>query len=395
MKKNFILLLALTVIITFGCKKKYDIYTDSDIITISGSNGSTGTVKISANTDWVISSTAFKWLSMTPNSGTANDIVTFTCKENMASASREAIVTISDKNGNAVKQIKVVQNGFAYPDLKIIVGATDGIYYSVDGGYTLVKNALAGQYVGQIVKSNAGFFAVSIDGVWRSPDGYGWENVRADSSVYCIAVDNNDLYVGTATGIFKSVNDGDTWTATSMTNEIRTIAVSGGSILAGNTTNVYYLPSGSSTWVSNLEKNISTAAISNNALYVGTAFTLSQSATGMWKSTNGGASWDNTSTLSYNIFSLVVTKKDTIYTGSGKADFFSNDRGFYRSYDGGTTWNTMNLNGYNITGIAKYSGYLFVGTTSYGLFVSIDDGTTWSKMNNTGITVNSVVVSHL
>jgi len=387
--------MALTVIITFGCKKKYDIYTDSDTITINGSNGSTGTVKISANTDWVISSTAFKWLSMTPTSGTSDDIVTFTCKENMASSNREAIVTISDKNGNAVKQIKVVQKGFAYPDFKIIVGTADGIYYSVDGGYTLVKQALAGQYVGPIVKTNAGFFAVSIDGVWRSPDGYGWENVRADSSVYCIAADNNDIYVGTASGIFKSLNDGDTWTSTSMTNEIRTIAVSGGNILAGNTTNVYYLPNGGSTWVSTLDKNISSAAISNNALYVGTAFTILQSATGLWKSTNGGNSWDNISTLSYNIFSLVVTKKDTIYAGSGRADPFSNDRGFYRSYNGGVTWNTINLNGYNVTGIAKYYGYLFAGTSTNGLFVSIDDGTTWSKMNNTGIAVNSVVVSHL
>lgn len=396
MKKNLILLLALTLMISFGCKKKYDIYTDSDIIYVAGSNGSTGTVKITANTSWVISSTAFKWLKISPKEGVADETVTFTCNENMSVANREAIVTIADINGNTVKQIKLIQYPFSYGSVKMVVAANDGIYYSYDGGYTLIKQALNGQYVGSLVKTGDGFFATSVDGVYFSPDGYGWDKIKSDSTVNCITAENDILYIGTTNNIQKSSDGGINWTTVNGSSDTRSIAVMNGNILAGATTGVNYLPNGSSTWVSGLtNRNICNVALSNNALYAGTTWSIANGASGIWKSTDGGASWTVNFPLSDNIFSMVVTKKDTIYSGSGVTLPTSANRGFYKSYDGGATWSTMNLNNYNINAIARYKGYLYAGTSSNGLFVSIDDGNNWSKMNNTGIIVNAIIASKL
>lgn len=397
MKKNFILMLALTIIVSFGCKKKYDIYTDKDTIVISGSNGSTGTVKITANTTWVISSTAFKWLKMSPSTGGVDETVTFTCTENMSASNREAIVSITDNTGNTVKQIKVVQNPFSYGNIKLIVAANDGLYYSFDGGYTLVRQALNGQFVGSLVKTGAGFYATSVDGVYHSPDGFAWEKVKADSTVHCIAADNDILYIGTTSGISKSTDDGTTWTALpSYSNDTKELSVNSGNILAATNSGVYFLPSGSSTWASGLSnRNITDVCISSTALYAGTSFSLTYGASGIWKSTDAGATWSVNFPLSDEIFSMVVTKKDTIYAGSGKTMPTNSNRGFFKSYDGGTTWSTMNLSGYNINAIARYKGYLYAGTSSNGLFVSIDDGNIWSKMNNTGIIVNAIVATNL
>jgi ligand-binding sensor domain-containing protein len=394
MKKNIILLLALTLLISFGCKKKYDIYTDSDTIYVDGANGSTASVKITANTNWVISSTAFKWLKMSPTEGGADETVVFTCSENMSAANRVAIVSITDATGNTVKQISLIQRPFSYGNIKLIIGAADGIYYSVDGGYTLTKQALNGKYVGSLVKTSAGIFAVSTDGIYKSPDGYYWEIIKSDTTVNCIAADNGNLFIGTSAGIFKSTDDGDNWTALPFTDFTNAIAVSGNNILAGSTSSINYSTNGGTTWSSALSnRNFSCVGISNTALYAGTTFSLVHGASGIWKSTDG-TNWSNDAPLSDEIFSMLVTKKDSLYVGSGKSLITSSNRGFFKSYNGGTSWSNMNLNTYNITGLARYQGYLYAGTYN-GLFVSTDDGNTWSKMNNTGISARAIIATNL
>jgi len=115
---------------------------------------------------------------------------------------------------------------------------------------------------------------------------------------------------------------------------------------------------------------------------------------GVYKSTNGGANWIqiNTGLTKVHVYSLAIDPKTTqvIYAGT--------DGGIFKSTNGGTNWTQINT---GLTGTEVYSlaidpsntQVIYAGTGN-GVFKSTDGGANWTEINNglTNTTVCSLAI---
>jgi photosystem II stability/assembly factor-like uncharacterized protein len=110
------------------------------------------------------------------------------------------------------------------------------------------------------------------------------------------------------------------------------------------------------------------------------------------KSTDGGATWSGTGlSVSVNLLAIDPANPTTLYAatgGSGLGDF----RGLFKSTDGGASWLPIN-NGVaglfdaraSITALVidpHNSNILYAGTSGGGVFKSSDGGANWSRLND-------------
>ncbi len=112
---------------------------------------------------------------------------------------------------------------------------------------------------------------------------------------------------------------------------------------------------------------------------------------GVWKSNNGGTSWNTTTDLlsSLGVTDIVIDPNDTshIYIATGDGDGRdSYSTGIMESHDGGATWATTGLNW--TTSQTRYFGRLIMDPTNslvlfaaskVGIYKSIDGGVTWTN----------------
>jgi photosystem II stability/assembly factor-like uncharacterized protein len=133
-------------------------------------------------------------------------------------------------------------------------------------------------------------------------------------------------------------------------------------------------------------------------LYAGTggsSFEFPSSSGGVFKSTDGGASWSSAGLADAAITVLAIdpAKSSTLYAGTGTDPSAPQGfRGMFKSTDGGATWLPIN-NGLaglfdvrsSITALVidpQNSNILYAGTSGGGVFRSIDGGTNWSPFND-------------
>lgn len=116
---------------------------------------------------------------------------------------------------------------------------------------------------------------------------------------------------------------------------------------------------------------------------------------GIWKSTDGGASWTPKADLLVNIavnsMMLDPRNPDTIYAGTGEG-FFNGDAvrgaGILKSTDGGETWaqlpSTTSSDFYYVQKIimSKGSSQRLYAATRTGIFRSLDAGGSWTKVKD-------------
>ncbi len=122
-----------------------------------------------------------------------------------------------------------------------------------------------------------------------------------------------------------------------------------------------------SIWVSSL-------AVSGNNIFAGTS-----PGSGIFKSTDNGLSWNQTSLNNQDIRSIAVNG-NIIYAGSLSGN------GVYKSTDNGTSWIQTSLNNITIRSLAVNGNYVYAGayTPNFGVYRSTDNGTTWNQtsLNN-------------
>lgn len=254
--------------------------------------------------------------------------------------------------------------------------------------------------------------------------------VPSTAYVWCLAVKDNTVFAGTGPGVFRSTNNGISWTAvdSGIPTAVYSLATSGIRIFAGTGGAGVFLSTDNGTnWTavdSGLPARISVkslAVTSFGNVYAGTsgglfqsqnfgtswtavsgfptASILSLAASGIHDvfvgvgnnflvSTNGGASWSTSVSwgplVGIGVFSIAVTTSGSVFAGTGSGVFLSTtDR---------STWTSVNsgLTDTNVFSLAVSSGNLFAGTYSGNVFFSTNNGASWTAVGS-GLPLNGEI----
>ncbi|MGE5478928.1 MAG: T9SS type A sorting domain-containing protein [Chloroflexota bacterium] len=161
-----------------------------------------------------------------------------------------------------------------------------------------------------------------------------------DGHVYSIAIDrDNQIYVGGESNVYRSSDAGSSWNNFSD---------------GMGSTPIY-------TFAIDNDNNIWAGGVGNLYRY------------------DGGANWISmNSTLNdYKISAITFDDRGAIYIGT-VGNFQGGDGGIYRSIDGGITWEQFNsgLSNLQITKLAIVDTVMYAGTLA-GLFRSVDSAKSW------------------
>jgi hypothetical protein len=189
---------------------------------------------------------------------------------------------------------------------------------------------------------------------WISMGPYSHENTASWSAgqgrVNAIAVDPNDsntLYIGApAGGIWKSIDAGVNWTP--LTDYLPQIGVSGIAVDHTNSDIIY--------------------------IATGDDDASDSSAVGVWKSTDGGATWNVTGSLTGNPNSM---NEIIIHPNDPNTILVATSTGLHKSIDGGTTWVRKLVN--NVRGLRMKPNdpTTWYAITSSSFYRSTDSGETF------------------
>ncbi len=126
---------------------------------------------------------------------------------------------------------------------------------------------------------------------------------------------------------------------------------------------------------------------------------------GLWKSTDGGTSWipltDNLPRLSSGSVAIDPNNPGTLYYGTGELNFNIDGypgSGMFKSTDGGASWTQMSLpsgGGLYYTGkivVARTNSNVVYAAGYYDVYKSTDAGQTWTELNLTDGAVDDIVV---
>jgi photosystem II stability/assembly factor-like uncharacterized protein len=225
-------------------------------------------------------------------------------------------------------------------------------------------------------------FASSAAGVFKSANGgRTWRpqdlsRSRVDELAMAPA-DPKTLYVGTARGVFKTTDGGASWEATSAdllpakeTAERRQHRLDEGYVYA--------------LVVDRRDPDI---------VYAGTW------EKGVFKTTDGGASWRSVGLGSVNTLALDPRDPDTIYAGAVGAAVGAGSplhrTGVFKSSDGGASWQPVGLQGTNVAALAldpQHPKTVYAGTDEKGVVKSTDGGASWHPAGLQGTNVGPLML---
>src|SRR6266850_2477863 len=226
------------------------------------------------------------------------------------------------------------------------------------------------------------------------------------------------LYAGTAGGVFKSMDGGASWSAIGLINVSAlaidpltptTVYAGIGTFDMGALGGVFKSTDGGVSWnatgsLTGIVWSLAIDPLTPTTVYAGTlgydSFdTEPGSLGGVYKSTDGGASWSRG--LS-NVSALAIDPltPNTLY--AGVYDEAANDSAVYKSTDGGASWNAIGLTGVGgvlVLAIDPTSTNLYAGTGTSGVYKSTNSGVdwrptgqiTWSHVSSVSVNPTSVV----
>lgn len=254
------------------------------------------------------------------------------------------------------------------------------------------------------------------------PDG--WVTNGPSRLAYSLAINpatSSTLYTGTDNGVFKSVDGGDSWTPVSAglpadAGDFRTAfglahdpqATSPGIIYAaldvGNPANVgtelYKSIDGGATWQPTGMPQVSGGLVAvvldpSNVAVPETQRTVFVAglATGVWKSTDGGASFTQHLNLMMSSLAQSRSSVNTLYAGTSF-------NGVYKSTDGGLSWGPVNtgLPAVGLAGLLSIRSVaihptdpnvVYAGTNDAGIYKTTNGGANWTAVNNGIPTTNA------
>jgi uncharacterized protein (TIGR03437 family) len=287
-------------------------------------------------------------------------------------------------------------------------GATTApVVVTVVGGTTARWTQTAGPEgatVRALLVQGSNVFAGTQGGIFRSTnDGASWtpaSNGLTGQFVTALAANGTTLFAGTvgtsyviaSGGVFRSTDNGATWTPANNglgSLEIQSLGVNGTTLFAGTPNGVYRSTDNGANWTAannglGTNRAFAFAAVGNN-------FFAGALPGGVFRTTDNGATWTpaNNGLLVPAVSSLAVNGT-TLFAGTAGG-------GVFRSTDGGASW-TPAINGMGpqtITALAVKGTTLFAGTLSGTVFRSTDNGASWTAVNTglSGQIINCLAAS--
>ena len=279
----------------------------------------------------------------------------------------------------------------------IFGGTTTGLLISKDNGTTWTSPQIA-ELKDSIVFSvnrdvNDHIWAVTNSGgLFKSTDdGDSWTKTTASipfsyseyAFIVLIITPNGNIFAGTPLGIFHSTDKGDSWSVVNTGLPQPTILTitsnASGAVFAGTDGfGMIRSTDNGSTWLQigfNSSNIKALASGTSGSIYAGF------SPGGIYRSIDNGISWSAIGLTNYSVTGIIVIPADHVFA------FTSN--GFFHSSNLGNTWNAVNDqvtdNGNPIgkyTLVVSNTGDFFAGTVGYGVYRSTDYGATWVQLNN-------------
>lgn len=276
-----------------------------------------------------------------------------------------------------------------------------GLWRSDDGGSTWWVIGLASQRVTSIQIDpgpRATVFATTEIGVFTNNGGVSWRRLGAGTlggyASVVVAQGPPDTLYGTADGVVKSIDGGRTWRSVNsglVATGVEALVFAHGSssaLAAGTWQGVHTSADGGGSWrpARSAPKPTRIASLAAVEQRRGTVVYAGTRGFGVFKSANGGRSWQRSPGLSAEVVTaLAIDPKhpDTAYAGSDPEMFHAGaaSRGVYRTADGGRTWERSTLDaGVRALAIDALDPDTLFAAASAGLFRSADGGRTWGRV---------------
>ncbi len=267
-----------------------------------------------------------------------------------------------------------------------------------------------------LLANGANLFAGTIrSGLFRSTNnGDSWTAVNTglpNAPVSALAVSGSNLFASTGVGVYRSSNQGESWTGVNAgllrLLPVNALAVSGTNIFAGTFIGgVYRSSNQGESWTAvnvglpTITLDGETVYISVNALAVsGTNLFAGTFIGGIYRSTNNGESWSavNTGLPSFIIQGERRYPPAIAIVVSGANLFAGIAGGVYRSTNNSQSWTAVNagLTDLSVSALAVSGQSLFAGTNGGGVFLSTNQGESWIAINAglPALPVNALAVS--
>jgi photosystem II stability/assembly factor-like uncharacterized protein len=284
---------------------------------------------------------------------------------------------------------------------RILAGTWRQAYRTVDGGgsWTLASD-------GMVLDTD--IFTITIDrqdpdSVWlstcgwvyHSTDGGGkWKRYRDgfdNRRIHDVKIDPLDrerILAGSVAGLYRTEDKGTSWSRISddrlVINSIIVTAARPERILLGTEGDgVYRSIDGGKTFerTSDGLYNVRVAAVTPDPVEKGhlyAAVIFGNAASGIYHSVDGGEKW---SQLSHDGMPEVLT---LFVQEAGPARFIAGtERGFYSSADG-VSWNESTILPLRVDKIVRYSGRRLFAATSEGVYTSRNGGESWYRLRGEG-----------
>ena len=230
------------------------------------------------------------------------------------------------------------------------------------------------------------FTGTSTSGVYKSTNnGISWtatNNGLTNQNVLSLTANSNILYAGTSgSGIFQSTSNGEYWIAVSNglgNNTVKSLLSKGSSVFAGTSSGVYVTTNNGGVWTASGLPYIDVRILYLN----GSDILAGTYGGGVYLSTDNGINWftRNNGLSNLNVYSIVVNGSN-LYAGTSA--------GVYLSTNYGLNWTAGWLTNQTIYTLAASNNRIFAGSNT-GSLVSFDNGLSWININFGFSGVNNV-----
>ncbi|HMY73360.1 MAG TPA: Ig-like domain-containing protein, partial [Blastocatellia bacterium] len=236
-------------------------------------------------------------------------------------------------------------------------------------------------------------------GIYRTADnGVTWTAVNnglGNLEVLALTVKDNALFAGTllpgtfGTGrsVYRTTDNGANWTVVNNglgSSSVYALVVKDNALFAGTDEGVFRTTDNGVSWTvaskglgSQLVRDL---VVKDNVLFAGTDV-------GVYRTTDNGASWAAVNNgLGERIVLALTVKDNALFAGTYEGEV-------YRTTDNGVSWTAVNDGlGGSVRALTVKENVLFAGT-DIGIYRTADNGTTWTAVNNgLGGSVNALTV---